>query len=152
MRCRFFNGNSYINFTIKLLTLSLYHRYLSCNSIIIPNNLDSLNATSRSLLLLRFSSWFGVSDTSLLWFQSNLPSRSFSVKPASNYSQPFTLSRGVPEDTVLGSLLFIFYTTLLSHLIKSSSVDHHIYANDYFSSHYRSAPLSLLLNYSMWSV
>src|SRR6218665_1476306 len=81
-----------------------------------------------NILLQRLSSWFGVSGTALLWFQSYLSTRSFSVKPCSHSSQPLPLSCGVPQGSVLGPLLFILYTTPLSHLIKSSSVDHHLYA------------------------
>src|SRR6218665_623155 len=51
------------------------------------------------------------------------------LKPAATH-EPLPLSCGVPQGSILGPLLFIRYTTPLSHLIKSSSVDHHLYADD----------------------
>src|SRR6218665_930096 len=64
------------------------------------------------------------------WFQSYLSSRSFSVKACSHSSQLLPLSCGVLQDSVLSPLLFTLYTTPLSHLIQSFSVDHHLYADD----------------------
>src|SRR6218665_2483695 len=83
-----------------------------------------------NLLLHRLSSWFGISGTALLWFKSYiyLSSRSFSGKASNHTSQPLPLSCGVHQGSVLGPLLFILYTTPLSHLTESS-VDHHLYAN-----------------------
>jgi len=74
--------------------------------------------------------WFGFTDTALLWIQSYLSFRSFSVKKSEVSSQSYPLACGVPHCSVLGPLLFIFYTTGLSLLIKASSVDHHLYADD----------------------
>jgi len=59
-----------------------------------------------------------------------LSSRSFSVKTSKASSQSCPLTCGVPQGSVLGPLLFILYTTSLNSLIKASSIDHHLYADD----------------------
>src|SRR5678815_180899 len=69
-------------------------------------------------------------DTALLWIQTYLSSRSFSVKTPDTSSQSCPLTCGVPQGSVLGPLLFILYTAPLSSLIEASSVDHQLYADD----------------------
>src|SRR6218665_3275750 len=110
------------------LVSAVSHQQLSCLCLLDIS--DAFDTIDHNILLQRLSSWFGVSGTALLWFQSYLSTRSFSVKACSHSSQPLPLSRGVPPGSVLDPLLFILYTTPLSHLIKSSSVDHHLYADD----------------------
>ena len=83
-----------------------------------------------NILLQRLSTWFGFTDTALLWIQCYLSSRTFSVETSEASSQSCPLTCGVPQGSVLGPLLFILYTTPLSSLIKASSVDHHLYADD----------------------
>src|SRR6218665_2151300 len=60
----------------------------------------------------------------------SLSSRLFFVKASNHTSQPLPLSYVVPQGAVLGPLLFVLYTTPLGHLIETSSVDHHLYADD----------------------
>src|SRR6218665_1756367 len=60
----------------------------------------------------------------------SLSSRLFFVKASNHTSQPLPLSYVVPQGAVLGPLLFVLYTTPLSHLINPSSVDHLLYADD----------------------
>src|SRR6218665_2943455 len=120
----------------ETLLVSLYNKLVSAVShqqVSCLCHLDisaAFDTIDHNILLQRLSSWFGVSGTALLWFQSYLSTRSFSVKACSHSSQPLPLSCGVPQGSVLGPLLFILYTTPLSHIIKSSSVDHHLYADD----------------------
>jgi len=91
-----------------------------------------------NILITHLSSWFGIHGSVLSWFKSYLSSRSFRVKCDDNLYSFHTSSCGVPQGSVLGPLLFIMYTTPLSTLISSLSVDHHLYADDtqlFFSFH-----------------
>src|SRR6218665_1959940 len=121
-----------LNTIPQKLSLSLYNKLVSAVShqqvscLCLLDICAAFDTIDHNILLQRLSSWFGVSGTALLWFQSYLSTRSFSDKACSHSSQPLPLSCGVPQGSVLGTLLFILYTTPLSHLIGSSSVDHHL--------------------------
>ena len=83
-----------------------------------------------NILLTRLSSWFSIHGTALNWFRSYLSSRCFRFKCNNDFSSPHTCLCGVPQGSVLGPLLFVMYTTPLSTLISSLSLNHHLYADN----------------------
>jgi len=90
----------------------------------------AFDTIDHSTLLTRLSSWFGIHGSVLNWFKSYLSSRSSRVRCNNTFSSFYTSSCGVPQDSVLGPLLFIMYTNPLSTLISLLSLNHHLYADD----------------------
>jgi len=90
----------------------------------------TFDTTEHNILIAHLSSWFGIQGSVLNWFESYLTSRSFRVKRDKDFFSEHISSCGVPQGSVLGPLLFIMYTTTLSSLISSLSLNHHLYADD----------------------
>ena len=90
----------------------------------------AFDTIDHNILITRLSSWFGIQGSVLNWFESYLTSRSFRVKCDMDFFSEHISSCGVPQGSVLGPLLFVMYTTPLSTLISSLSLNHHLYADD----------------------
>ena len=90
----------------------------------------AFDTIDHNILLQRLTSWFGITGTAHSWLKSYLTSRSFAVLANGFKSTSTPLSCGIPQGSVLGPLLFILYTTPLSSLLSSTTVSHHLYADD----------------------
>ena len=69
----------------------------------------------------------GFSKHTVNWFQSDLSKRSFPVNVEHNFSQPASVSCGVPQGSILGLLLFLIYVNDMSQAVKC---DLCLYADD----------------------
>ena len=55
---------------------------------------------------------------SVNWFKSYLSNRSFLVNLGNNFSQPASVSCGVPQGSILGPLLLLIYVNDMSQTVK----------------------------------
>ena len=90
----------------------------------------AFDTIDHNILIKRLESWFGITGNALQWFRSYLADRFFAVNVEHSISASTPLLYGVPQGSVLGPILFSLYTTPLSSLIKQSSHDHHLFADD----------------------
>ena len=69
----------------------------------------------------------GFSNHTIGWFKSYLSSRLFRVYLEKCYSDPSSITCGVPQGFILGPLLFLIYVNDMSQAVKSNLF---LYADD----------------------
>ena len=69
----------------------------------------------------------GFSKHPVNWFQPYFSSKSFLVNLGNNFPQPASLSCSVPQDAILGPLLFLIYVNDMSQTVKCNLF---LYADD----------------------
>ena len=90
----------------------------------------AFDAVEHSILLSRLSTSFGITDTVLAWFRAYLTSRKQYVCVEGCKSSPRSLDRGVPQGSVLGSLVYLAYTSLIAKIIRRHDMQYRPYADD----------------------
>ena len=81
--------------------------------------------------MIRRLQCIGLSGTALEWFISYLDSRSYSIIIESNLTKLRLISNGVPQGSVLTSILFnIYLSPLLDIFDKYPEINFHVYADD----------------------
>ena len=91
---------------------------------------SSFDTIDHNILLNRLNYLYGISGTCLSLFRSYFSNRRQSVAIANRISSTKELHYDVPQGSVLGTILFVFYLQPLSNLIKRHSLSVHLFAHD----------------------
>ena len=86
-----------------------------------------------NILLSRLYERFGVTGKPFLWLQSYLSDRMDRMQYVSvdgGTSSKHALQCGVPQELVLGPILYLLYTSPLSDIVKKFNLSYHFYADD----------------------
>ena len=90
----------------------------------------AFDTVNHNLLLRRLSDRCGIQGHTYKWLESYLSERFQMVRIKSETSNKVPLTCGVPQGSVLGSLLFAIYTLPLGDLIcKRYNMNFHLYAD-----------------------
>ena len=84
--------------------------------------------TINHVMLLQKMHKYGIRDCELKWFESYLSNINQMVCYDSKTSNAQTITIGVPQGTVLGSILFLLYVNDLSNVVEGASIN--AYADD----------------------
>ena len=90
----------------------------------------AFDKVNHSLLLSCLENWFGITGTVLQWFHSYLSGRSQFVEINDTKSSVRDLTVSVPQGSILGPILYLFYTAPLAEIIRSHELDYLFYADD----------------------
>jgi len=90
----------------------------------------AFDTVDHSILLRRFRESYGISGVALARISSYLTDLQQSVCHAGMQSAQEYIKFGVPQGSVLVSLLFVLYTADLVPLIADHSLSSHLYADD----------------------
>ena len=118
---------------------------LDKNAVSVLSLLDlsaAFDTIDHSILLHRLKYSFGISGTTLSWFESYISDRTQCVTVNGSKSPSTPLLYGVPQGSVLGPLLFVLYTYPLSAIVQHHGLSHHCFSDD--NQLYKSVPLSQL--------
>lgn len=90
----------------------------------------AFDTVSHPKMIMTLRDRIGLRDSALDWFTSYLNGRSQAVQVKNETSTQNDLTRGVPQGSILGPLLFTIYTLELGDIARKHGISSHFYADD----------------------
>ena len=94
----------------------------------------AFDTVDHGILLQRGSRYtsddFGLCGPVRRWFQSYLSNRTSQIGVSGSASTKTLLKYGVPQGSVIGPQVFIYYSYTIGQIIRKHSIQYHIYADD----------------------
>ena len=106
---------------------------LDSGGVVLLSLLDlsaAFDCVDHDILLARLRQSYGFDSSVYDWLSSYLSERSQHVRCGRISTAPQTIKYGVPQGSVLGSLLFVLYTADIGRIIQSHGLSSHFYADD----------------------
>ena len=131
MQSAYRSGHSTETALLKVETDLLHaidHQEVAC--LILLDLSSAFNPVDHCMLLQRLEICFGIKETALEWIRSYLTGRTQKVSVGKVMSSPVALSFGVPQGSVLGTILFTLYTSPLGSICTKHDINYHMYADD----------------------
>ena len=88
---------------------------------------STFDTIDHGIMLTRLKDRFGITGTTLKWFESYLTNRSKNIQVHGRTSEERPVAFGVPQSSVLGPLMFISYTAPLGDITHRHGINIHLY-------------------------
>ena len=124
------------NFSTETSLLSLTNKILNnldkgrCTLLVTLDISAAFDTVDHQRLLDRYSQYFGLSGTVLLWMSSYLSGRSQCIQVGSAKSVEQPVETGFPQGATLAGIKYNMFSTPLHEVIDKHEVDHEGYADD----------------------
>ena len=113
---------------VNILLLSLSKGKISV--LALHDFSSAFDTFDHNILVHRLHNDLGFTDAVLQWFSSYLTDRTHYVSLSNHCSAFAPVHSGVPQGSVLGTMLFTMHIKPLSAIIDSHSIIHHSFAYD----------------------
>ena len=99
-------------------------------TLVIIDLLCAFDTVDHELLMTRLEHSFGITDKAFAWLQSYISERYLKVAVGSAESVDSILTCGVPQGSVLGSILYCMYTKPIGDIVARHDMQYQCYADD----------------------